>query len=583
MRVSSPGCLALPSLTPRLTFAIVLVVSLLLLLFRSAIPVSAEGYLIQDDALFVRLAHNILQGQWLGPFDNLTLAKGAFYPLFIATSRMVGLPLKIAEQLFHLSCAGIAAYAIWRFSRSRGFSVAAFALLAANPLFWHPIFARVLRENIYVGEGLALIALASLVAFGTRAGDRPRLSRVALLFAFGLAFAAYWLTREESVWLYPSLTVIALGGVLERFCAWRDRGTPPVEWVEIASSVAGQAAIAFGGFAALAGTIAVLNYNAYGVFLTNEFREGNLESAFGALMRIKPAVWTPYLVFQDDVAQRAYAVSPAAAELKPGLEGPSGEDFRVWGCRVLGITPCPRSFAGGWFVWALRDAVRDAGYYHSAPEAQAFYARLATEVNAACDTKELQCLAARSTMTPPFRSDYLGRGFQSFLGSLGVLFGARPVAVGTAPSKGREDQVTPFRDVAGRIAPPEGGGAGVAPSWAIEEESWTVMRAFAEIYRLAVWVLLGVGTLGFLLVLVRYRVAMSNIPLVTLALAAGGAVIVRAALVAYIDVSSWHAVNELYLSPASPFVPMFGLVGAFVGLAARKSLRTRSAVPTLPR
>ncbi len=42
------------------------------------------------DALFVNLAPRILQGNWLGKYNNLTLAKGYFYPLFIAFNFILG-------------------------------------------------------------------------------------------------------------------------------------------------------------------------------------------------------------------------------------------------------------------------------------------------------------------------------------------------------------------------------------------------------------------------------------------------------------------------------------------------------------
>ena len=671
--------------SPRIAAAIVALVCLCAIIFRASIPISAEAYLLHDDALFMSHAHSILNGEWLGPFDNRTLAKGAFYPLFIAASHLAGLPLKIAEGLFQLACAGIAAYALWRLSRSRWLGVGAFALFALNPLFWNPMFARVVRDNIYIGEGLALVALAALIALDTRAGAERRLARVALLVAFGMAFAAYWLTREESVWLYPSLAVVALGGLVERYAVWRARGKAPIAWVAAAGRVLGQAAIAVGGFAVLAGTIALVNYNVYGVFLTSEFREGNFVAAYSALMRIKPDTWEPYILFPEDVAHRAYAVSPAAAELKAGLDGPAGENWRNIGCKAIGLDPCPNAYVGGWFAWAMRDAVRVAGHYDTAAEGQAFFARLADEIDAACDAQKLPCLPPRATMAPPFHSEYLDRGFHSFLTALGLLAGTEPVIVGTAPSHGPEERVAMFRDVAGRVAPlestlmtqaasagpieitgwvadrvcapkpaiadrdggrppleatlspapdvsarfaergvtvqalrfviktdcrraqcdlvfkgcetpiapapvtsltvgfqlatgatlvridgiaPLGGIAAVAATSRLEGALWMLMRAIGWTYRFVVWLMMLAGTLGVALAFVRYRVALRNIPFVALAVAAGGAVIARAVLIAFVDVSSWYAVSELYLGAGSPFVALYGLAGCYLGIQA---------------
>ena len=63
---------------------------------RHAIPVQAEAGAIHDDALFVRLATHVAAGDWLGPYDQLTLAKGAGYPVFIALAWLAGIPLKLA-------------------------------------------------------------------------------------------------------------------------------------------------------------------------------------------------------------------------------------------------------------------------------------------------------------------------------------------------------------------------------------------------------------------------------------------------------------------------------------------------------
>ncbi len=41
-----------------------------------------------DDTLFVGLALSILQGNWLGDYNQFTLMKGSGYPLFIAFSNV---------------------------------------------------------------------------------------------------------------------------------------------------------------------------------------------------------------------------------------------------------------------------------------------------------------------------------------------------------------------------------------------------------------------------------------------------------------------------------------------------------------
>jgi hypothetical protein len=48
------------------------------------------SYAGHDDRLFVSLAENILRGEWLGEYNNLTLAKGPFYPVWISMIFLLG-------------------------------------------------------------------------------------------------------------------------------------------------------------------------------------------------------------------------------------------------------------------------------------------------------------------------------------------------------------------------------------------------------------------------------------------------------------------------------------------------------------
>ena len=59
----------------------------------------AIGTAGHDDQLFVKLADSLVSGQWLGPYDQLTLAKGPLYSLWIALVFLIGLPLGLAQQL----------------------------------------------------------------------------------------------------------------------------------------------------------------------------------------------------------------------------------------------------------------------------------------------------------------------------------------------------------------------------------------------------------------------------------------------------------------------------------------------------
>jgi len=114
---------------------------------RSAVPVFAIGEAGHDDFLFVRLAYYLGSGSWLGPYNNLTLAKGVGYPAFILAAFGAGVPLKIAEQLLYLGACGFSAWLVRRLSGRRWLPFVLFAVLAFSPLMWTAELARVVREG----------------------------------------------------------------------------------------------------------------------------------------------------------------------------------------------------------------------------------------------------------------------------------------------------------------------------------------------------------------------------------------------------------------------------------------------------
>jgi hypothetical protein len=195
-----------------------------------------------------------------------------------------------------------------------------------------------------------------------------------------------------------------------------------------------------------------MNYKHYGALLTSDFREGNFKKACGALMRIKPDVWQRYILLSEDAASRAYSISPAAAELKNYL---TSNDWPKLSCSVLHLNPCPKVVAGGWFMWALRDAVAWAGYYKTEAQAQRFYERLAQEVNEGCDTKQISCLAPRSSWVPPFRSEYIRPMMDGAMTAVVSLLSLGDGQVGAPNSLGTQAQISFFEELVGRVTPPE--------------------------------------------------------------------------------------------------------------------------------
>lgn len=496
------------------------------LALRSAFPLYAVANAVHDDALFVRLATSIAAGHWLGPYDNLTHAKGAGYPLFIALVSLAGVPLKLAEHVAYLSGCAALSFVAARLLRSRAAGLACLAFLAFNPVLWHPeAGGRVIREGLYSALTLWIMALAAHAFLESRA-------RRGALAALGVIGGFFWLTREEGLWLAPSVLLLALAWVV------RSRGEP---W----RARVARLGIPVAAFSMVVAAMNLANYWRYGEFRNNDFRSRDFQQAYGALSRIAHEAPQPYVVFPADARRKAYAASPAARELAPVLDGPVGEGYRAEGCRHTAASPC-REILAAWFVWALRDAVAGAGHYATPTRARAYYRTLAREVNTACERGELRCGPRTDSLIPSWQPDYGPRIAAESWRLLVSLATLGNMTVGLMPSAGSDADLEAFA----RITREPQSGRG---DWMrVDPGLMTVAEGLARAQSwLMPWLLSGafVGSLALAALAVRRR---RWHPGLTLVGAFWFAVAMRVGLLGFLAATSMPVNAMLYLSPVVP-------------------------------
>lgn len=314
-----------------------------------------------DDAWFFGRAHDLAAGRWLGPFSQMTLMKGPGYSLFLALCYTLGVSAVLVQALLYLLGCSLFARAVWSLSRCWLLAAAAFA-----GCLWHPYLfpTRMTRDDIYAAQ--ALIYLACLIQILVPSGPK---ARVGWAIGAGVSFAWLWMTREEGIWVVPASLVLCAA------ILWRDRSRV----TDVARAVAAGAV----AFALVAGA----NFAAYRTLSIVDFK-GPYAQAVNALQSVRVGEPVAYVPVPGKVRERVYAISPAFASLRPYLE----RDGRVWmtfGCQVYAST-CG-DYAGGWFIWALRDAVAAQGLYDKPAHADAFYRKVAAEVRAACKDGRLTC------------------------------------------------------------------------------------------------------------------------------------------------------------------------------------------------
>lgn len=367
-----------------LFFTLLLLAAKLWLLSSHSVMVTETPH---DDKLFITQAHNLLSGNWLGVYDQFIMIKGPFYPLFIALAYWLNIPLLAAQQILYWVASLIAILAVYPAVQKKWLMPLLFIFLLLNPFSYnYPAIGRIFREFVYFSLGVLVFSCYFGIYIRFRAVSWQR----ALIWSVGagLALSAFWNTREESVWIIPSLLLLMLPGLLQLRWSERSRGV----------QLLGLYLLPWLFLLATNYTLKTINYKHYGIFSVIELKTDEFESAYGGLLRIKSDKWRQFYPIVQDVREKAYAVSPAFSELKPYLEGQVGQNWK----NLAGSDDIPAAF----FIWALRDAVAYAGHAESGADALKFYATIGRDIDQACAAGKLECQPRFTSLVPSWHREY---------------------------------------------------------------------------------------------------------------------------------------------------------------------------------
>lgn len=354
-------------------------ITIVFLITALHMPVEIHADASYDDAIYIKLARSIVQGRWLGSYDQLTLIKGPGYPLFLALNALLGLPITLSTALLH--ALGVAAFfAVF----NRLLKMPNIATLGYAVTLWAPatFLFRLARNGIYPAQTLLVVAAFCWLLFGQERGWR----RILVACLAGVLTGWMAITREEGIWLVPGLMVLA---GFAGYQQWQNR--------ELRAALVYSLLYAIAAFLLVQGIVAQINKNHYGRHVLVEVNGHPFTDALGALQSVDVGDRIPHLPVPKAARQAIYQVSPAFRSLQDYFDGPQGAPWQA-GCSVYPET-CG-DIAGGWFLWSLRSAASTQGHHQSAKAAARFYEQLAKEVNSACANGQLRCSKTLSSMAP---------------------------------------------------------------------------------------------------------------------------------------------------------------------------------------
>jgi len=381
---SKPG----PTAVVLVAFAIAMILGIM-----AARGMTIRTFAVHDDMHYMRQALSLLRLQWLGSYDNLTLAKGPGFPAFLAIGHLTGLPF----AYFQLGTL-LASLAVFSWTLSRLLNKVWLFPVVALTLFLIPslyVFntAQVLRETLFIA--LTFLLLSALMASAV-----PGLTSCKswiMGIGGGLALGALWLTREEGVTILPAVAVFCAWGLIRLKRTWRsaNRDTGLVSAIGV---MVVMFLIVLGGYGAI-------NKHVYGRFVVNEAKSGNFARAMTALQRASYPHWRPLVPVPRAARMKIYRESPTFKRLESYFDPKNASPPWNIGCEFASQFPIYKAtcgeIAGGWWMWSLRDAAASVGAYQNATASEKFFGFLADEVEGACSSGRLVCAPWLPPLIPP--------------------------------------------------------------------------------------------------------------------------------------------------------------------------------------
>lgn len=372
------------------------------LLLVQTIPIFSMSPAASDDQLMVNLANSLIEGKWLGAYNDHTLVKGMFYPFFLAFNHFLGIPYLSALTLFYSFGCFIFVIAIKKVFKTEYPLYFIFTVLLFNPVSYATqTFLVTYRNSITPAQ--VLIIIGAVIAIYLNIEKQPRKCLPWAVLA-GLTLASLWHTREDGIWILPFI-IIAIILIIGSAIKYNYK----IKRKECFEKIG----IAFLPIVILLIStvfISTINYSVYGIFTTNELNGSNFKKAIDAFYSVKPNEKIEYVSVPrstlNSICDNSDTLNTIRAELN--------ESFDFW--EDCGRNPGDMEVEDGWFFWALRYAAKNAGIYENAEKANAFWGNVSDEIQKAIMTGKLEERTTMpSALMSPWREEYYKKLPQAFI------------------------------------------------------------------------------------------------------------------------------------------------------------------------
>lgn len=335
----------------------------------SGMTIYQLGDAVQDNMLMITYAQNLGAGNWLGAYNNNTLLKRISYPIFLAICNKLHIPYLLGLGLFWTFCVVMLIIAFRKILKNKVYLLLLYIYILFNPVMYSSTFAQVIYRNAII-PGAVVLVVASLVGLFTRRNEKTFIISIWSVFS-GLSFAFFWNIREDSIWLLPFYIVAILLVIVYIIHDIKDKKIMIKKIIIVLMSIACVLLVN--------NSIKLVNYVKYGVYTDTELFDTGFRKLMNLLTDIDEKEEKEGITVSRNTLNELFEVSPTLKQIEPYIGMCMYDNY--W--QLIGDNVDDGEIYGGYFFWALRDAVQEAGFYESGKTADKFYTSVCNEINEA--------------------------------------------------------------------------------------------------------------------------------------------------------------------------------------------------------
>ena len=174
---------------------IIVVVTIIRFLLSYRLPSFYIANLGYDDALMIRMMKKILDGQYLGLYNNIILTKGIVFPLLISIIKYININYSIVFTILHIGGCLLLTNSLKSNINNKVYLVIIYIILLFNPVSYSSeLFQRLYRTSLSVTELLFFLSFIIRII-----NDKGNIIFNYLMLGFMISIML--LTREDTIWV----------------------------------------------------------------------------------------------------------------------------------------------------------------------------------------------------------------------------------------------------------------------------------------------------------------------------------------------------------------------------------------------